>query len=102
MKKDSTTIDIDGLGSTIVKLRRAAGISQGRFAVETGTSKSQLSRIEDDKAPVSFEMLGRIAETVHDTPEAIVLYCLQQKYPRLMDTDIGKAFKKIAADVRAD
>ncbi len=98
-RKDHTTqrsTGLDNLGDEVAALRDLAGYTMDALAIKIGTSKSMLSKIENNKAPLTFAMLDRIAKVVHKTPEAVILYLLQKKYPRLKDTNVGKALKQIS------
>ena len=49
------------IGKTIIRLRKIRGLSQERFALESGIDRRYLSDIENGKRNVSFELLNRVA-----------------------------------------
>lgn len=61
---DSATAEKKSLGSKIKQTREAQGISQRRFALMTGTSRSYLWKIETGNADVGIEVLCKIARAL--------------------------------------
>lgn len=49
------------IGKTIIRLRKLRGISQEKFALESGIDRRYLSDVENGKRNVSFELLNRVA-----------------------------------------
>lgn len=49
------------VGKTIIRLRKLRGLSQEKFALESGIDRRYLSDVENGKRNVSFELLNRIA-----------------------------------------
>lgn len=91
-------------GSRVAELlaseRAKTGLSQAELAILIGSSESMLSKIENNKAPLSLGMLDRIANVLNrDMPEVVIMRFLQLKYPRLMDTEVGEALMQIKRDL---
>ena len=49
------------IGMAIIRLRKRRGLSQEKFALESGIDRRYLSDIENGKRNVSFELLNRVA-----------------------------------------
>ncbi len=62
----------NALGGKIKTLREAQGISQRRFALMTGTSRSYLWKIENGAADVGIDVLIRIARALDTTVNDLV------------------------------
>ncbi len=60
------------LGCKIKAMREAQGISQRRFALMTGTSRSYLWKIETGAADVGIDVLIRIAHALGTTVNDLV------------------------------
>lgn len=50
------------VGKAIVRLRKLRGLSQEKFALESGIDRRYLSDVENGKRNVSFELLNRVAD----------------------------------------
>lgn len=50
------------VGKTIIRLRKLRGLSQEKFALESGIDRRYLSDVENGKRNISFELLNRIAD----------------------------------------
>lgn len=77
-------VGLVGMGSRFTRLRLHAGLTQGELAGILGTSKSRLSKLENDHQAVSFSMLERLAVSLPFRTEAVLLYCLEAVYPDLL------------------
>jgi len=73
-----------GMGPRMRELRILGGITQDQLADIIGTSKSRISKLENGD-PVSFSMLERFAEAMPFRTEAVLLVCLKEVYPKLLD-----------------
>lgn len=49
------------VGEAIVRLRKLRGLSQEKFALESGIDRRYLSDVENGKRNISFELLNRVA-----------------------------------------
>ena len=49
------------VGMAIVRLRKLRGLSQEKFALESGIDRRYLSDVENGKRNISFELLNRLA-----------------------------------------
>ncbi len=49
------------VGKTIIRLRKLRGLSQEKFALESGIDRRYLSDVENGKRNISFELLTRVA-----------------------------------------
>ena len=49
------------VGKTIIRLRKLRGLSQEKFALESGIDRRYLSDVENGKRNISFELLNRLA-----------------------------------------
>ena len=49
------------VGKAIIRLRKLRGLSQEKFALESGIDRRYLSDVENGKRNVSFEFLNRVA-----------------------------------------
>ena len=50
------------VGKTIIRLRKLRGLSQEKFALESGIDRRYISDVENGKRNVSFEFLNRVAD----------------------------------------
>lgn len=50
------------VGKTIIRLRKLRGLSQEKFALESGIDRRYLSDVENGKRNISFELLKRVAD----------------------------------------
>ena len=50
------------VGKTIIRLRKLRGLSQEKFALESGIDRRYLSDVENGKRNISFELLNRLAD----------------------------------------
>jgi transcriptional regulator with XRE-family HTH domain len=94
------TVGMERMGLAVRSLRKKAGLSLRLAADRVGTSKSLLSRIENDAVPLSLSMTERIARALDMRPEALILYCLQQKYPGLMDSAVGQELRILNEELK--
>ncbi|WP_422356819.1 helix-turn-helix domain-containing protein [Roseivirga pacifica] len=60
----SRTVDRERIGTRVKKLRKAKGIEKEQFAQLVNITPSNLSRIEQGKYSVSFDILARIADVL--------------------------------------
>lgn len=49
------------VGKAIIRLRKLRGLSQEKFALESGIDRRYLSDVENGKRNISFELLNRVA-----------------------------------------
>ena len=49
------------IGKAIIRLRKQRGLSQEKFALESGIDRRYLSDVENGKRNVSFELLNRVS-----------------------------------------
>lgn len=49
------------VGKAIIRLRKLRGLSQEKFALESGIDRKYISDVENGKRNVSFELLTRVA-----------------------------------------
>lgn len=49
------------VGQAIIRFRKLHGLSQERFALESGIDRRYLSDVENGKRNVSFDLLNRVA-----------------------------------------
>ena len=49
------------VGKAIIRLRKLRGLSQEKFALESGIDRKYISDVENGKRNVSFELLNRVA-----------------------------------------
>ena len=50
------------VGKAIIRLRKLRGLSQEKFALESGIDRRYLSDVENGKRNISFELLNRVAD----------------------------------------
>lgn len=53
------------LGNTIIRLRKARGISQERLALEANIDRRYMSDIENGKRNISLDILSKLADFFH-------------------------------------
>jgi transcriptional regulator with XRE-family HTH domain len=77
------TSGIENVGECLTVLRKVSGLTLDALAEKVGTSKAALSKIENNQRPLSLQLLERLAKPLGFKPEALVLYCIRQKYTAL-------------------
>ena len=50
------------VGKAIIRLRKLRGLSQEKFALESGIDRRYISDVENGKRNVSFELLNRVVD----------------------------------------
>ena len=82
-------------------MRQAAGMSLDELARKVGVDKARLSRIETNLQSLSLMMIERLATGLNRKPEAVILFCLQSKYPSLLTSEVGNELQTIVAEIDA-
>lgn len=87
------------LGEAIRKLRLRTGLTQVEMAERMGLKNhSALSNIERNTQGVTINMMERIGMAVDMSVEAVMLFCLQHKYPKLLSTEVGRELRELTED----
>jgi transcriptional regulator with XRE-family HTH domain len=84
---------IEGAGAVIRKMRRNKKMTQPALAKRLGTDKSWLSKIENNKRPLTLGQIERLSEALGVAPVIVVLRCLEKKYPKFFATDLGRELR---------
>lgn len=72
MKDDNQSSDLCKLfGKRLAVIRKLRGVSQERFAADSGLARSHVSGIERGKINVSLSTIGTIAETLLVDPREL-------------------------------
>ena len=101
MNSDKTS-GISGVGSALAELRARAKLSLAELADKVETSKSALSKIENNERPVSLQLLERLAKPLKWRPEALILFCLQSKYRALMNPAVLAELEELETAINGD
>ncbi len=73
MTEETTLPDLSQLfGRRLAVIRKLRGLSQERFAAESGLARSHVSGIERGKINVSLSTIGTIAQTLSVEPKELL------------------------------
>lgn len=97
--KNSNEGNLEDAGQGIRNLRRVAGLSLDELAQRVGVDKARLSRLETNSQPLSLMMVERIAKGLERRPEAVLLFCLQSKYPSLLSSEVGAELAAMVSEI---
>jgi transcriptional regulator with XRE-family HTH domain len=74
-----------GAGEKIRGLRTHKGMTLQEVADILSTSKSNVCHIEKNHRPLTFDMIRKLSIAFRAQEEAVLLLCLQSRYPRLLE-----------------
>ena len=84
------------LGSRIIQLRKAAGLSQTELASMVGVSYAQIGRYETKGAQPPAEVLNKLAEALNTSVDFLLNGNAEEKAKAaLTDTELLRHFKEV-------
>jgi transcriptional regulator with XRE-family HTH domain len=81
---------LTGAGLAIRRLRKAKGLSVTELAERLGWDKGRLSKYETDRLSLTTDVIDEIARALNHRPEAVVLCCLKERYPKINGSEVAK------------
>ena len=91
----SNPLRIDGLGTAMKQLRCDLGLDGSSFASNLGIDASTLSKYECEKRGIPFEIFERMAGFTGQSPVALLVWCMRNRFPEL-----GRSSNEIADFLR--
>lgn len=88
---------LEGIGEALRTLR--GSLSLADLASRLGCDKATLCLYENNQRSIPIEVLENVAEVLSKQKEAVVLFCLEYRYPALRKSQLGEAFQRINADL---
>jgi transcriptional regulator with XRE-family HTH domain len=95
------TITIPGVGVRLRELRELQGRTLRDVAEGSGIDVASLSNYERDETNLSIDKLELIANAIGCEPEAVLLHCLKDRFPKLRDSKLGRELDRMAARIKA-
>lgn len=101
---DNSGPAIEGGGLAIRHLRQEKGLSLRQLAEQVGWDRGRLSKYETNVLRLSSDAIEKLAAALGVIPEAIVVTCLQYKYPRLSDAEsrAGKLLRQLVTELSTE
>jgi len=90
---------IPGIGEGLRILREQRGLSLADLAEKLDCDRSRLSKYENGHNAISVAFLESVAQALGESPEAVVLFCLNQRYD-LQGTSAWKMMQELCTRVR--
>lgn len=94
-------LKIPGIGIGLRLLRQKHGLSLSDLADRIGCDRTSLSKYENGHTAVTLDFLHSVAESLGESPEAVVLFCLNEHYD-LEGTKAWNLMTKLVDEVRAE
>ncbi|MGG4267391.1 helix-turn-helix domain-containing protein [Peribacillus simplex] len=69
---------VNGYGEKIKLYRKLRNLSQDDLGEKLGVTKSYISKLENEKTPISLETLGKIAEVLSVDPKQLINNKIQE------------------------
>ena len=98
----ASLVKLSNVGAALSQLRKQAGFSISEMAKQLGWSKGRISKYENDELGVTTTVLEELAKGLGMEPEVVILFCLNHKYPKLGDSEIGKALEDLIINVKEE
>jgi transcriptional regulator with XRE-family HTH domain len=77
-------------GTAIARLREERGWTQQHLAALVGWDHTRVSKIETGALSLSLAAVNRLAKAFKLHPAELLLNCLEDEFPRLSTTKVGK------------
>ncbi|MFE3973148.1 MULTISPECIES: helix-turn-helix domain-containing protein [unclassified Peribacillus] len=76
---------MNGYGEKIKLYRKLRSLSQDELGYKLGVTKSYISKLENEKTPLSLETLGKIAEILSVDPKQLINNKIQEPSEELKE-----------------
>ena len=95
------THGLGNCGDVIVKIRKSRDMSASHLVALLGDkwSAHRLSKIENNKVPISRGTIHQMAEAFKMPPERLYLMCLKEHYPALQHGEIGELLENVVESI---